>query len=122
MLLCLYKGRMSMSHKLRRKLLLLVFLLVYFALAYTLLNYANITCVFQALSGIPCPGCGMTRAAKSLMRLDFASAWGYNPLIFAMPYVFLYLFCDWKAKIHKCLLLMIGILALINWVIHILRM
>ena len=111
-----------MTQQMKRKLLLLTFLLAYFAVAYFLLNLLDITCVFQSVFGIPCPGCGMTRAAKCLLQLDFAGAWAYNPLIFAMPYVFLYLFCNWKAKIHKYILLLIGILALTNWVIHILWM
>ncbi len=109
-----------MTDKMKRKLLLLVLLLSYFTLAYFLLNCFKIPCVFQACFGIPCPGCGMTRAATSVLRLDFVGAWGYNPLIFAMPYVFLYLFCDWKAKIHKYILLAIGVAALLNWIIHIL--
>ena len=108
-----------MTQRMNRKLLLFGFLLVYFGLAYFVLNRFGITCVFRSFLGIPCPGCGMTRAAIGLLRLDFAGAWCYNPLIFVMPYVFLYLFCDWKAKIHKYILLLIGILALINWVIHI---
>lgn len=33
--------------------------------------------------GIECPGCGMTRAAACLLRLDFAGAWRMHPLVFA---------------------------------------
>lgn len=110
-----------MTRGIKRKLLLFGFLVAYFGIAYFLLNRFGITCVFQRFCGIPCPGCGMTRAAKSILSLDFVGAWGYNPLIFAMPYVFLYVFSDWKGKAHKYILLGIGILALINWGVHILR-
>lgn len=36
-------------------------------------------CPIYAVSGIPCPGCGVTRGAAALLRLDFAGAWNANP-------------------------------------------
>ena len=46
----------------------------------------HIPCPFKAIFTIPCPGCGMTRAAFSLLKLDFASAFYFNPLVFTMPF------------------------------------
>ncbi len=37
-------------------------------------------CVFYHTTGIPCPGCGMTRAYLAAMRLDFAEAFRMHPL------------------------------------------
>jgi len=37
-------------------------------------------CPFHALTGIPCPSCGTTRAAGCLLRGDFAGALEWNPL------------------------------------------
>ena len=37
-------------------------------------------CPFHALTGVPCPGCGTTRAALALARGDVAAAFGWNPL------------------------------------------
>lgn len=37
-------------------------------------------CPLHALTGIPCPGCGTTRAAGCLLRGDLPSALGWNPL------------------------------------------
>ena len=48
-------------------------------------------CPVRWLTGLACPGCGMTRAATALCRLDFAGAWHMHPLVFAMP-VFAVLF------------------------------
>jgi hypothetical protein len=31
-----------------------------------------------------CPGCGLTRGISRLLHLDFAGAWEYNPLSFAV--------------------------------------
>lgn len=40
----------------------------------------GIPCPVYQLSGLSCPGCGMSRALAALLRLDFAAAFGYNPL------------------------------------------
>jgi len=37
-------------------------------------------CIFHTLTGLPCPTCGMTRAAQALLRGDFSAAFGWNPL------------------------------------------
>lgn len=37
-------------------------------------------CPFRFFLGVPCPGCGMTRAFLSLLRLDFKMAFAYHPL------------------------------------------
>jgi hypothetical protein len=37
-------------------------------------------CPFHALTGLPCPGCGATRAVLALARGDIAGAFGWNPL------------------------------------------
>ena len=42
-------------------------------------------CPFHVLTGIPCAGCGSTRAALALARLDVGGAFAMNPLAaFAM--------------------------------------
>lgn len=99
-----------------RRAALAAFLLAYFAVVFWVFGRLGIGCVFQALLGIPCPGCGMTRAVLALLRLDLAAAFAYHPLVFAMPYVLVYLFFDLKpAHVHRRILLGIGIAALIHW-------
>lgn len=39
----------------------------------------GIGCPFHALTGLPCPSCGATRAALALLRLDVAGALAFNP-------------------------------------------
>lgn len=52
----------------------------------------DIKCIFKLLYGISCPGCGLTRAYKSLINLDIASAMYFHPLFWTIPIiVFLYI-------------------------------
>ncbi len=49
-------------------------------------------CPFRAVTGLPCPGCGMTRAFCSIGHGDLARAFGYNALA---PFVFLAAMLVW---------------------------
>ncbi|GGD81470.1 hypothetical protein GCM10010911_44500 [Paenibacillus nasutitermitis] len=44
-----------------------------------------VPCVFHELTGLYCPGCGMTRTALSLLNLDVYQAIRYNLLAFLIP-------------------------------------
>lgn len=62
------------------------------ALFYVLLHIIGIGCPIKFITGISCPGCGMSRAALSLLRLDFAAAFYYHPffpLVFIMAGIFI---------------------------------
>ena len=49
-----------------------------------------IPCIFHLVTGLKCPGCGVTRMCVALMHLDFKSAYGYNQMIFILsPVLFL---------------------------------
>ena len=39
------------------------------------------SCLFLTLTGLYCPGCGLTRALHALVHFDFARAMAMNPLI-----------------------------------------
>ncbi|MNI62774.1 hypothetical protein D3C73_1181070 [compost metagenome] len=44
----------------------------------------GIPCVFHELTGLYCPGCGITRALLSLLTLDVYQGFRYNPLVFVI--------------------------------------
>ena len=57
-------------------------------------------CVSREFTGLYCSGCGMTRAALSLLRLDFYQAFRYNafsvillPILFLCCYGEVYAYC-----------------------------
>lgn len=52
--------------------------------------YFEIPCLFKEFLGINCPGCGMSRAVWSVLRLDFAAAFYYHPMVFTLPVLYLY--------------------------------
>jgi hypothetical protein len=52
-------------------------------------THIGVPCVFHELTGLYCPGCGITRAAASLLSLNFEQAFRYNPLVFVLLPLFL---------------------------------
>lgn len=49
-------------------------------------------CPMVIVTGLPCPGCGMTRAAVSLLRLRFLDAFAYNSCVYLWLVFGMYLF------------------------------
>lgn len=41
-------------------------------------------CPFYAITGIPCPGCGMTRALLSALRMEWRQALHWNPMVYPL--------------------------------------
>lgn len=77
---------------LKLKILLLSALSALFAVYI----YFDIPCVFLTFLGIPCPGCGMTRAFKYALQLNFLEAFRYNPMFWSVPVVALFFIFDGK--------------------------
>lgn len=70
-------------------LLLWAGLILGIGLAYALfcsLTSLAIPCPIRLVTGLLCPGCGVTRMCLALLRLDFAAAWSANPgLLLLLP-------------------------------------
>lgn len=110
----LLKYIFSPLFKARFKLVLIIFVL------YVILNVIGAGCPIKFLSGLSCPGCGMTRAIKSLLILDFTKAFYYHPLFPITPFMlYLFLFEDRiKPKYVKVGWAGIVILFLITYIIR----
>lgn len=79
------------------------------AIGFALLWDMIFGCPTQFLTGISCPGCGMSRAAISLIHLDYSQAFYYNPCVFILPLaVILYFFRNKieNVKLKRCLLIL----------------
>ena len=67
-----------------------------------LLTWTGVHCPIRYLTGIPCPGCGMTRACLTLafgpggLGDRLVRAFQYHPLVFVIPPLLLYaIFGKW---------------------------
>lgn len=95
-----------------------------YLLAVAVFYCLRIGCVFQRFFGIPCPGCGMTRALLAVLRLDLKAAFFYHPMFWSIPILYLYFLSDngiFKRKFWNRAVLW-GICAgfLINWLLKLL--
>ena len=73
---------------LKRYSLILLVLLGY--LAWVLITDIKIPCLIYQITSFQCPSCGITRMCLALSRLDFKSAFYYNPYLFVtLPIVLL---------------------------------
>lgn len=59
-------------------------LAVYFFLAW---NFFYSSCPFVMVTGLPCPGCGLSRAGFCLLQGEFADAWYLNPFIYGIAFL-----------------------------------
>ena len=68
-------------------------------LLYALLSVVGVGCPIKYLLGISCPGCGMTRACLSALRLDLRAAFYYHPLwVLLLPFAVAYALLWWRQK------------------------
>lgn len=74
-----------MKHKLIKNDKISKILSYFLAIAALVVFYYLVGCPIRWITGITCPSCGMTRAAISLLKFDFVSAYSYHPLIFVLP-------------------------------------
>ena len=73
----------------------------------------HIPCFIREALGVSCPGCGMSRAALAVLRVDLLAALAYHPLIFIMaPLVFMLIFSMKDTKFFTVLLIFFAVIML----------
>ena len=78
-------------------------------------------CPFHTITGLLCPGCGMTRAMISLGQFKLEEAIKYN--MFSIPLVILMLFYLWPGKFpsffqHKVFSIIMLIAVILVWLMR----
>lgn len=74
----------------------IIFFIAYFVFGK---NYLHSLCPMVMITGLPCPGCGLTRAVFCLLRLDFSGAFRIHPFIYPIG-LYIGLF-GWNRYIRK---------------------
>ena len=86
------------------------------------LYFSPVSCLILPFTGVRCPGCGMTRALLSALRLDFKAAFNYHAMFWSVPILYLFFLFDGKIFKVKWVNVVVLILILagfaINWVIN----
>ncbi|AIO18004.1 hypothetical protein KQ51_00100 [Candidatus Izimaplasma bacterium HR1] len=67
---------------------IIILMIILYLLTFQLIDPHGPNCLIKRTIGIPCPGCGMTRASYYLLTLQFEKAAFYHPLVFIMPIIF----------------------------------
>lgn len=102
--------------QLKEKLLLLGV----FAAVILTARALKLPCIYLHFLGFPCPGCGMTRAVFSALRLDFAAAFSYHWMFWSVPVLLVMFLLDGKLfkqkLLNRLLLVLIGVGFAANWI------
>ncbi len=105
-------------HNIPLKIAATVWILIYAVILY----FSPINCIVLSLTGIPCLGCGMTRALISALKFDFAAAFSYHLMFWSVPLLYICFLLDGRLfKNKKCnltfyLVILIGFIT--NWLFH----
>ena len=85
-------------------IILSILIVLFIAYFYYYLNKTYnfiIPCIIKKITGLYCPGCGITRMIFSLIKLDFYQAFRYNPLLFFLLPIILIFLIDFLIKWYK---------------------
>ena len=79
--------------------------------------WLEIPCIPRLLTGVICPGCGMSRAWSSFLHLDLRQAFYYHPMFWSVPLLALYILYDGKLFLRPRLNTGILILLLVGYAV-----
>ena len=87
-----------------------------------LLAVLDLPCPILYFTGIPCPGCGMTRALIGAAQLRFAYAFQMHAMFWSVPVLYLYFLCDGRLfgrrTVNAAVIIVIASGFLLNWIRH----
>lgn len=80
----------DMAVKVRDALIKYAVPVAFIAIFYVFVSFLgnNTLCFLRSTIGLPCPGCGLTRAFLSLFQGDFIRALVWHPLFLLPPFAF----------------------------------
>lgn len=66
-----------MKNRVKSIVILIILIIIFYAFG---IYGVNANCIFKSITNIECPACGLTRAFRSIIKLDFITAIKYNIL------------------------------------------
>lgn len=87
-----------------QKVFIVIILLIFFGLLYGLFFMTTgigIPCFFHKITGLYCPGCGVTHMCVSLMQGDIESAMRSNVMLFFLSPILLFIAGDYIIRYIK---------------------
>lgn len=95
---------------------------IIYILILVMVALLDIKCIFISTIGLPCPGCGMTRAIKAALRFDFIKAFSYHLMFWAVPIMYIYFLWEGRLfenkKIDKVIWIVIIAGFILNWILR----
>ena len=85
--------------KIKKYIIGILLLITYLILGHKFGIY--LFCPIHKITGLYCPGCGITRMLYSILKLDFYKAFRYNILVFILFFPGLFLFIEHLYSIKK---------------------
>jgi len=106
----------------KNKIKKILFFILIIILYIIILNILNISCPIKYITGVSCPGCGMTRAVILALQFKFTDAFYYHPLWIIMPPTAIILIILYIKDNKKIFNILIISLALLFFIIYIYRL
>lgn len=97
------------------------FIILFLVMAMLYLKFGvAIPCIFYKITGLYCPGCGITRMCLSLLKGEIYQAFRFNPIIFIdVPLIVIFLIIEKCFKNNKNIKKITNILFIILLIITI---
>lgn len=81
-----------------KRIINILIILCTFIFIYLVVNIFDIDCIFKSIFGIRCPGCGLTRAFRSILSGNLINATKYNilsiPIFISIIVIFISVIID----------------------------
>lgn len=81
-----------------------------------IIGLSGMPCIINYTFGIPCPGCGMTRAYIALLKLDIEQAFTMHPLFWTLPLIFTIYCIDRKKALCLKAIIVIAVLFILVYI------
>lgn len=95
------KEYLEITKKQIKKYYILIIVGILYLLFFKLFLPHRSNCIFKNITGLPCPGCGLTRSFLSLFKFDIKSAFYYHPLFWLIIIIGFVVFYSERPRLGK---------------------